>query len=155
MSQDLGMPTSVFHLSIPVKDIESTTEVYVNGLGCGVGRQSQVAITLEFQGHQLVAHVTDDLGPRQASIYPRHFGLVCRTEEEWTHWKDRALTRHLPFYREPRQRFSGTPLEHLTFFLEDEPRVALSISGMARSGRYSIISRSARALSTWGPVAEC
>ena len=119
MSQDLGMPTSVFHLSIPVKDIESTTEFYVNGLGCGVGRQSRVAITLEFQGHQLVAHVTEDLGPRQASIYPRHFGLVCRTKEEWTHWKDRALTRHLPFFREPRQRFSGTPLEHLTFFLED------------------------------------
>ncbi len=110
---------SLFHLSIPVKDIESTREFYVQGLGCGVGRHTQVAITLEFEGHQIVAHVTEDLGPKQASIYPRHFGLVCQSEAEWTTWKDRALAHHLSFFREPRRRFPSTPLEHLTFFLED------------------------------------
>ncbi len=119
MSPDPSRHAPIFHLSIPVKDIESTREFYVNGLGCGVGRQSKVAITLEWQGHQIVAHVTDDLGPKQSSIYPRHFGLVCHSEEEWTNWKDLALKHHLPFFREPRQRFPGTPLEHLTFFLED------------------------------------
>ncbi len=110
---------SLFHLSIPVKDIESTREFYAEGLGCGIGRQSKVAITLEFQGHQIVGHVTEDLGPKQSSIYPRHFGLVCQSEEEWHRWKDRAQAQNLSFFREPRQRFPGTPLEHLTFFLQD------------------------------------
>ena len=32
------------------------------GLGCSIGRQSAVAIMLDFFGHQIVAHVTEDLG---------------------------------------------------------------------------------------------
>ena len=113
------MNTSIFHLSIPVRDIESTKEFYVLGLGCGIGRQSALAITLDFHGHQIVAHVTDDLEPQQPSIYPRHFGLVCQSEEEWNEWRDRAQKNQLPFFREPQRRFPGTSLEHLTFFLKD------------------------------------
>ena len=119
MVQRFPMHYSIFHLSIPVRDIESTKEFYVLGLGCGIGRQSAVAITLDLHGHQIVAHVTEELGPPQASIYPRHFGLVCQTEEEWTEWRDRAQKNRLTFFRDPRRRFSGTPLEHLTFFLKD------------------------------------
>lgn len=113
------MHTAIFHLSFPVRDIESTKEFYAVGLGCRVGRQSAVAIMLDFHGHQLVAHVTDDLGAPQPSIYPRHFGLVCQSEEEWNEWRDRAQNNQLPFFREPHRRFPGTPLEHLTFFLKD------------------------------------
>lgn len=86
------MSPSIFHLSFPVKDIESTKEFYVLGLGCAVGRQSSVAITINFHGHQIVAHVTEDLEPQQKSIYPRHFGLICQTEEEWSNFRDRART---------------------------------------------------------------
>ena len=113
------MPSFIFHLSIPVKDIESTKEFYAQGLGCEVGRQSSIAITLNFGGHQIVTHVTEELGPPQQSIYPRHFGLICQTEEEWTEQRDRARSNRLIFFREPRRRFPDTPLEHLTFFLED------------------------------------
>ncbi len=117
--RDLNMNSSIFHLSIPVTDIESTKEFYVLGLGCGMGRQSSVAMTLDFHGHQIVAHVTQDLGPPQASIYPRHFGLVCQSEREWTEWRDRAQANRLRFFRESCRRFAGTPLEHLSFFLQD------------------------------------
>lgn len=103
------MSSSTFHLSIPVKDIESTKEFYAQGLGCDVGRQSSVAITFNFRGHQIVAHVTEELGPPQQSIYPRHFGLICQTEEEWTEQRDRARTNRLIFFREPRRRFPDTP----------------------------------------------
>ena len=113
------MASSTFHLSIPVKDIESTKKFYVEGLGCHLGRQSSLAVTLNFHGHQIVAHMTENLGPRQKGIYPRHFGLICRTEEEWNEVRDRAQTKNLTFFREPRRRFSDTPLEHSTFFLED------------------------------------
>ncbi len=113
------MHTSIFHLSFPVRDIESTKEFYVESLGCRIGRQSAVAIMLDFHGHQLVAQVTEDLGPPQKQIYPRHFGIVCQTEEEWTHVRDRAQKNQLDFFREPQRRFSGKPIEHLSFFLKD------------------------------------
>ncbi len=113
------MNASIFHLSIPVRDIESTKEFYVSGLGCHIGRQSAVAMTLDFHGHQVVAHVTNELEAPQLSIYPRHFGLVCHSEEEWNTWLNRAQHNRLEFFREARRRFSGTPLEHLTFFLKD------------------------------------
>ena len=113
------MHPSIFHLSFPVRDIESTKEFYVLGLGCRIGRQSTVAIMLDFHGHQLVAQVTEDLGPPQKSVYPRHFGLVCQTEEEWTQLRDRAQKNQLDFFREPQRRFAGKPIEHLSFFLKD------------------------------------
>lgn len=113
------MNNSIFHLSIPVRDIESTKEFYAGGLGCRIGRQSAVAIMLDFFGHQIVAQVTEDLGTPQSSIYPRHFGLVCQTEKEWTELRDRAKKNQLTFFREPQRRFSGKPIEHLSFFLKD------------------------------------
>ena len=113
------MNCSIFHLSFPVRDIASTKEFYVSGLGCRIGRQSNVAIMLDFQGHQLVAQVTKDLEKPQSHIYPRHFGLVCHTEEEWIEWRDRAQKNGLAFFREPQRRFSGKPIEHLSFFLKD------------------------------------
>lgn len=113
------MHTSIFHLSFPVRDIESTKKFYVFGLGCRIGRQSAVAIMLDFHGHQLVAQVTEDLGLPQKNIYPRHFGLVCQTEEEWTQLRDRAQQNQLEFFRDPQRRFSGKPIEHFSFFLKD------------------------------------
>ena len=113
------MQSSIFHLSFPVRDIESTKKFYSVGLGCRIGRQSPVAIMLDFHGHQLVAQVTEDLGQPQKNIYPRHFGLVCQTEEEWTQLRDRATKNQLPFFREPQRRFAGKPIEHLSFFLKD------------------------------------
>lgn len=113
------MSHSLFHLSFPVRDIASTKEFYVSGLGCGIGRQSAVAIMLNFHGHQIVAQVTEELGPPQTNIYPRHFGVVCQTEEEWAELRDRAKKNGLPFFRDPQRRFTGKPIEHLSFFLKD------------------------------------
>ena len=53
------------------------------------------------------------------SIYPRHFGLVFMSEEDWQAMAERARQKGLRFYQEARQRYVGTRLEHGTFFLED------------------------------------
>ncbi len=113
------MNSPIFHLSFPVRDIESTKYFYVTGLGCGIGRQSAVAMMLDFHGHQLVAQVTEDLGLPPKNIYPRHFGLVCQTEQQWMQLRDRAQKNKLEFFREPQRRFTGKPIEHLSFFLKD------------------------------------
>lgn len=110
---------NLFHLAFPVSNIADTKRFYVDGLGCEPGRESPSALIMNFQGHQLVAHVTRDQLSVQGSIYPRHFGLVFDNEAEWEALADRAKEQNLTFYQEPKRRFNGTPLEHRTFFLED------------------------------------
>ncbi|MGB3560417.1 MAG: VOC family protein [Geitlerinemataceae cyanobacterium] len=114
------MESVIFHLAFPVTDIEQTKAFYVEGLGCEAGREMPEALILKLYGHQLVAHVTDEenLVP-QKGIYPRHFGLIFTEEADWETLRDRSHEKGLSFYTEPKRRFGGTPLEHLTFFLED------------------------------------
>lgn len=82
------------------------------------GRASASAVILELEGHQLVGHLTEQ-AERQRGIYPRHFGLIFASEADWQALADRAKTRGLAFYQQPRRRFPGTTIEHTTFFLED------------------------------------
>ncbi len=109
----------MFHLAFPVNDLEEAKKFYIEGLGCALGRASSSALTLELGGHQIVAHLTPlELKP-QKGIYPRHFGLIFSSEKQWQILADRAKEKVLRFYQQPRRRFPGTRLEHLTFFLED------------------------------------
>ncbi len=55
----------------------------------------------------------------QKGIYPRHFGLVLPTKEDWEKLVTRAKEKGLKFYQEPKQRFPQQLTEHWTFFLED------------------------------------
>ena len=113
------MSHSVFHLAFPIHDVGAKLRFYVDGLGCTVGRRTKQAITLGLAGHQLVAHVVQDLPSKQQGIYPRHFGLIFLSQEEWQALADRAKGKGLSFYQQPRVRFPGTRIEHRTFFLED------------------------------------
>lgn len=110
---------ALFHLAFPVHDLAAAKRFYVDGLGCVLGRESSKAVTLGLAGHQLVAHLAAEPTVLQKGIYPRHFGLVLTLEEEWQALADRAKAKGLPFYQQPRRRFAGKPIEHLTFFLED------------------------------------
>ncbi|TAK10463.1 MAG: glyoxalase [Candidatus Manganitrophaceae bacterium] len=112
------MDQVIFHLAFPVRDLEEAKRFYVEGLGCAVGRESSRAITLALAGHQLVGHLFPTIG-EQKGIYPRHFGLIFKTEAGWQALVDRAKEKGLCFYQAPRRRFEGTRLEHATVFLED------------------------------------
>lgn len=116
------MTNSLFHLAFPVHNLEAVERFYVDGLGCLVGRRSEQAIMLGLAGHQLVGHLVADQPARQQGIYPRHFGLVFLSRQDWQALADRAKAKGLPFYQQPRVRFPGTRLEHHTFFLEDPSR---------------------------------
>ena len=113
------MPHAIFHLAFPVRDLEETKTFYVEGLGCSLGRESRVAVTLELGGNQIIAHLSKQPTDQPQSIYPRHFGLVLESEKEWQELADRAKAKNLRFFREPSRRYEGTRLEHRTFFLED------------------------------------
>jgi extradiol dioxygenase family protein len=110
---------ALFHLAFPVHDLNAAKRFYVDGLGCVLGRESSKAVTFGLAGHQIIAHLTPDMNRSQKGVYPRHFGLVLTLEAEWQVLVDRAKDRLLKFYQQPRRRFAGTRIEHLTFFLED------------------------------------
>ncbi|WP_454065009.1 VOC family protein [Candidatus Nitrospira salsa] len=109
----------LFHVAFPMKNVEETKRFYVEGLGCAIGRESKVALTLNLEGHQIVAQMTSESVEKPKSIYPRHFGLVFTSKEEWQAMVERAKGKKLSFFKEPSTRFAGSPLEHHTFFLED------------------------------------
>ena len=111
--------SALFHLAFPVHDLTAAKRFYVDGLGCVLGRESSHAVTFGLAGHQIVAHLTSDMGSSQRGVYPRHFGLVLTLETEWQALADRAMDKGLTFFQQPRRRFAGTRIEHLTFFLED------------------------------------
>jgi hypothetical protein len=109
----------IFHLAFPVYDLEATRRFYVEGIGCGEGRASKAALTLELAGHQIIAHLMRRTLEPQQGIYPRHFCLVFTSEKDWEALFQRAKEKGLRFYREPSRRFVGTRAEHRSLFLED------------------------------------
>ena len=50
----------IFHLAIPINDVDKAKEFYNAALGCQIGRENSQAVIFKFYGHQLVAHVTKD-----------------------------------------------------------------------------------------------
>lgn len=120
-----------FHLAFPVHDLEAARRFYGGVLGCREGRSSPEWVDFDFNGHQIVAHLTreavtaDGVNQVDGDAVPvRHFGLIL----EWSDWE--ALRDHLkqadvPFLIEPRVRFEGQPGEQGTMFVRDPSGNAL------------------------------
>jgi uncharacterized protein len=115
----MAMSKVLFHLAFPVTDLKEARHFYVDGLGCELGRQSATALILGLYGHQIVAQIASQPPSQQKGIYPRHFGLVFTSANDWQAVAERAKAKGMKFYQQPRKRFVGTRLEHSTFFLED------------------------------------
>jgi uncharacterized protein len=113
------MEQTLFHLAFPVHDLDEAIRFYVEGLGCKQGRRSKHSLILELGGNQIVAQLTEEMPSPQKGIYPRHFGLIFRDKKEWERLLERARSKKIKFYQEPKVRYPETPIEHRTFFLAD------------------------------------
>ena len=87
----------IFHLAIPIGNIADAKQFYCDRLGCVAGRESKKALILNFYGHQMVGHVTDEPMSRQKTIYPRHFGLIFPIEADWEHLLARVKQEVIEF----------------------------------------------------------
>ena len=67
----------VFHLAIPVGDLDEAQHFYVTLVGCKLARRYPDRITVDFFGDQLVCHLSE-ITPQEGpiSLYPRHFGVT-------------------------------------------------------------------------------
>ena len=109
----------IFHLAIPITDVDSAKEFYRDILGAKVGRETKHAVIFDFYGHQLVGHVSKEELLPQKGIYPRHFGIIFTQEADWDALLNLCHQHHLQLHQEARLRFRGEITEHKTFFLQD------------------------------------
>lgn len=109
----------IFHLAIPIKNIDLAKNYYGDILGATIGRENSHAIIFNFYGHQLVGHTTEEELTPPPNIYPRHFGLIFTDKSQFDTFLSRCQEHHLEFYQQPKLRFKGQLTEHNTFFLQD------------------------------------
>lgn len=111
----------VFHLAIPVHDLDDAQQFYVGLLGCKLARRYPDRITVDFFGDQLVCHHTEGArpDPEPPSLYPRHFGVTFGDAAAFDAVHYCAVIRKIPFFLDISTRFEGTVEEHRTFVLID------------------------------------
>src|SRR5258705_10800557 len=96
----------VFHLAIPVHDLDAAQDFYVEQLGCKLARRYPDRITLDFFGDQLVCHLSDEWD-RDPDLYPRHFGVTFRERDDFDRLVELARRRCVELYRDVDSRFEG------------------------------------------------
>ena len=113
-----------FHLAFPVDNLDKTREFYTMILGCNEGRSSDRWIDFDMYGHQVVAHLVDDLDQVATNavdgddVPSSHFGVILEMEQ-WNQLADNLVKLGIEFIIEPHIRFKGEPGEQATMFFLD------------------------------------
>ena len=113
-----------FHLAFPVDNLEVTREFYTKILGCNEGRSSDRWIDFDMYGHQVVAHLVDELDQVTTNavdgddVPSSHFGVILETEQ-WNQLADQLVNLGMEFIIEPHTRFKGEAGEQSTMFFLD------------------------------------
>ncbi|MDQ3753377.1 MAG: VOC family protein [Acidobacteriota bacterium] len=128
---------ALFHLAFPVHNLEAARAFYGGVLGCAEGRSSERWIDFDLFGHQIVAHMRDDLPARASSnlvdghdVPVPHFGVIL-SMDEWQRLAARVRQRGIQFVIEPTVRFAGQTGEQATMFFLDPSGNALEFKAFA------------------------
>ena len=115
---------NLFHLAIPVSDLDRANDFYVNMLGCSKGRSSTKWIDFNFYGHQLVCHEVKKSVNKNSNdvdgnnIPVPHFGIIL----DWDQFQKLSAnlqSKNINFIIEPTIRFKGKVGEQAIMFLKD------------------------------------
>ncbi|WP_422361008.1 VOC family protein [Reichenbachiella sp.] len=116
---------NLFHYAFKVKDVESTRQFYVNILGCEEGRSTETWIDFNFFGHQLSAHISDDIPPLDycgkvdgINVPIPHFGCLL-SAADFQKVKQKLEGAQIEFLIKPQERYKGQKGEQLTMFVFD------------------------------------
>tara|TARA_Y100000588_G_scaffold387253_1_gene484604 strand:- start:1388 stop:1810 length:423 start_codon:yes stop_codon:yes gene_type:complete len=125
-----------FHLAFPVKDLEETRDWYTTILGCSIGRESSDWIDFNLFGHQIVAHLSDDLNLFDTNevdgenVPVRHFGVILEPLE-WIALKEKLISNQVRFIISPTTRFKNKSGEQSTMFIQDPSGNALEFKSFS------------------------
>src|ERR1700691_4220538 len=105
--------TDVFHLAIPVHNLDAAQHFYVDLLCCNLARSYPDRITLDSFGDRLVCYLTEG-APRKkrASLYPRHFGVTFQAAADFELLHACAALRQISFFHDVSTRFERMAEEH-------------------------------------------
>lgn len=115
---------NLFHLAIPVLDLDAANDFYINVLGCSKGRSSTKWMDFNFYGHQLVCHEVKELINKNSNdvdgnnIPVPHFGIIL----DWDQFHKLSTdlqSKNINFIIEPTIRFKGKVGEQAIMFLKD------------------------------------
>ena len=126
-----------FHLAFPISDLPATREFYTKLLGCQLGRESDRWIDFDFWGHQVTAHLVEQMpdvatNPVDGKQVPSsHFGCVLDWEA-WHELAQRLKVAKLNFLIAPYIRCEGEPGEQATMFIEDPSGNGLEFKSFKR-----------------------
>ena len=126
-----------FHLAFPVDNLDKTREFYTAILGCKEGRSSDSWIDFDMYGHQVVAHLVDELEPVQTNLVDgnnvpaSHFGVILEMND-WNELAKRLTESGIKFIIEPHIRFKGESGEQATMFFLDPCGNALEFKSFNR-----------------------
>lgn len=108
----------IFHLSIPVSELEGAKRFYVDVLGAKAGREQPDWLDVLLWGHQItLQHRPSEVLPRDKQG-KRHFGVVL----PWTEWQRevaRLERRGEGLLGPSRVEQAGTADEHGKLYLSD------------------------------------
>lgn len=108
----------IFHLSIPVSDLDTAKRFYVEVLAAALGRETDEWLDVLLWGHQIT------LQRRPTEVLPleqqgkRHFGVVLPWSE-WERLADHLKSLSISFLSEPEILLKGTAEEQAKFYLTD------------------------------------
>ncbi|MGK0441965.1 MAG: extradiol dioxygenase family protein [Pseudohongiellaceae bacterium] len=122
----MELTLQVFHLALPVTDIAASITFYTAYFNCQLGRQAARWVDLNFFGHQLSLHLSEDhKSADQCSnrvdgdqIHVPHFGVVLE-KGPWQALHQKLKEGGVEFRLEPKIRFAGEAGEQGTFFIKD------------------------------------
>ena len=114
-----------FHYAFKVKDIASTRAFYVDLLACEEGRSTETWIDFNFFGHQLSAHISEDIpvhdycGKVDGVAVPiPHFGCLL-SKAQFLKIQNRLESSGVDFIVQPQIRYKDQMGEQHTMFVLD------------------------------------
>ena len=119
-----------FHLAFPVIDLKKSEEWYTQILGCSIGRKSDNWIDFNLFGHQIVAHLTENINKENTNTVDgddvpiRHFGVILSIPK-WNDLVSRLKNLNVQFLIKPHIRFKDLKGEQHTLFIKDPDGNAL------------------------------
>ena len=130
-------PTTLFHFSFAVDDLDKARRFYGEILGCPEGRKLPGRADFNFFGHHIVAHlapseVVGDAGKKiggSLSTPLRHFGVVM-TLEDFQRASDKLQKLGATFINQPSVTQKGSIREQMLMTVSDDCGNAIEFKGL-------------------------
>ena len=125
-----------FHLAFAVDDLDAARRFYGGVLGCPEGRSADTWVDFDLWGHQVVAHLSDDVHRPTTNLVDGHdvpaghFGVLLH-RTAWIELVRRLEEADARFIMEPTVRFAGLPGEQHTCFVLDPAGNALEFKAFS------------------------